>query len=195
MKIEYLTQYDLEKYIFNNIVRKRFKKKGFLCAYDFFCIVIWKVNRSKISIIKKLLKHSRIDNLEEAVYFLTSGINEIPESKEKLRHLINDWNLKLSSATAILSALFPEEFTFYDKEICGKLNNFHDIGKLTSFDDVWIEYYAYKQKVQQASQERVSLRDKDPYLWVESFSTQLIKDIECGFSNSCCFEKIARLMK
>ena len=108
---------------------------------------------------------------------------------------MNDWNLKLSNATAILSALFPEEFTFYDVEICGKLDDFRNIGNLTCFEDVWIGYHAYNQKVQQSLSESFSLCDKAPNLWIESFSTQLIKEIESGFGNSYYLEKIERLIK
>lgn len=183
MKIDFLVQYDLEKYIFD-IVRKEFMEKGFLTAYDFFCIIVWKANRSKTRIAKKLLKHSKLDNLDEAVYFLTSGISEIPEPKEKLRHLMKDWNLKLPTATAILTALYPEEFTVYDVRVCDELNDFHKLNNVVNFENIWSGYLEYKQKIEQAAPADLSIRDKDRYLLGKSFSKQLRDGIKNGFGNS-----------
>jgi len=188
MKIDFLVQYDLEKYIFD-IVRKEYMEKGFLTAYDFFCIIVWKANRSKTRIAKKLLKHSKLDNLDEAVYFLTSGINEIPEPKEKLRHLMKDWNLKLPTATAILTALYPDEFTAYDVRVCDELNDFHKLNNVVNFENIWNGYLEYKHKIVQAAPADLSIRDKDRYLLGKSFSKQLRDGIKNGFGNSKSLQK------
>ena len=41
--------YNLENYLFEE-VSKRFSEHGYLEVFDFFCIVIWKANRSKSKI-------------------------------------------------------------------------------------------------------------------------------------------------
>lgn len=183
MNTDYLSQYDLEAYLFET-VQKQFEERSYLSAYDFFCIVIWKANRSKTRIAKKILKHSGLDNLDEAVYFLTSGISEISEHKEKLRHLIMDWKLKLPTASAILTVLYPEEFTVYDVRVCDELNDFHALKSTVNFDNIWSGYLSYKQAVINAAPEGLSLRDKDRYLWGKSFANQLENDIKIGFGLS-----------
>lgn len=50
--MDYRAFYHLESYLFNT-VRIRFLENGFLDAFDFFCIVIWKANRSKSKIARK----------------------------------------------------------------------------------------------------------------------------------------------
>ncbi len=61
--MDYLKLYDLEKYLFD-VVRSNFERDRRLSAFDFFCIIIWKANRAKSKIAKKLLEkdgHRRKD--------------------------------------------------------------------------------------------------------------------------------------
>lgn len=51
----YLDYYYLEQYLFD-VVSARFQTVGTLSAFDFFCIVIWKANRAKSKVAKRLLK-------------------------------------------------------------------------------------------------------------------------------------------
>jgi len=46
MKDAYLKYHIIENYLFDE-VHKNFHKNGYLNAFDFFCIVIWKANRVK----------------------------------------------------------------------------------------------------------------------------------------------------
>ncbi len=52
--MDYLKYYDLERYLFED-VSKRFRKQGSMSAFDFFSIVVWKANRAKSQIARKLL--------------------------------------------------------------------------------------------------------------------------------------------
>jgi len=52
--VDGLRYYDLEAYLFED-VHKRFKTEGSIGAFDFFSIVIWKANRAKSRIAKRLL--------------------------------------------------------------------------------------------------------------------------------------------
>lgn len=78
--MDYL-QYDQETYIFET-VRSRFEGQGSLNAYDFFSIIIWKANRAKTKIAKRLLKNGKFDNLEDAVLEITTGISNKADHKE-----------------------------------------------------------------------------------------------------------------
>lgn len=53
---DYATYYDLEGYLFSE-VSGRFQRDRRLSAFDFFCVVIWKANRSKSKVARRLLAH------------------------------------------------------------------------------------------------------------------------------------------
>ena len=55
MPIDYAKYAELENYLFGEVARN-FHKRGYLTLEEFFCIVIWKANRSKTKIKKLLLK-------------------------------------------------------------------------------------------------------------------------------------------
>jgi hypothetical protein len=181
--MDYLSQYHLESYIFDT-VKKCFEKNGCVNAYDFFCIVIWKSNRSKSKICDLLLKDDMFENLEDAVFELTSGINKAANPKERLRYVMKEWKFRLPMATAILTALYPDDFTVYDFRVCDELKDFHKLKNLISFESIWRDYQAYKQMVEEVALEGLKLRDKDRYLWTRSFSRQLEKDINQGFNRT-----------
>lgn len=181
--MNYLTQYNIEKYIFETVT-KRFEDQGFINTYDFFCIVIWKANRAKSKIAKLLMKHSNdFKNLDEAVYALTNGISDQPNEGEKLRYIMKEWRFQLPMATAILTALYPTKFTVYDVRVCDQLgdNKYHKLKNKVNFDSIWNGYEEYLWQVKQVTPTGLTLREKDQYLWGKSFHQQLENDISQGF--------------
>lgn len=181
--MDYRRYYDLESYLLHT-VRPRFQKQGCLSAADFFCIVIWKANRAKSKIAKKLLKHHP-GNLDGAVRALTGGLAKQSTPKERLRFLFEDWEFSLPMASAILTVLYPDEFTMYDWRVCGALGDdkrdFHRLGNIANFERLWEGYQAFKRAVEEAGPDGLTLREKDRYLWGKSFHDQLISDVERGF--------------
>ena len=177
--MNYCKFHNLETYILDE-VRTKFENRGYLSAEDFFCIIIWKSNRSK-SIIAKNLLHHGYGNVHEAVHALTNGLFRQSENKEKLQFLIVEWGFRLPIASAILSLLYPDDFTVYDIRVCNALGDFHNINNHTSFKTIWDKYQKYLQSVVNATPDGLSLREKDRYLWGKSFYTQLTKDIENSF--------------
>lgn len=177
--MDYLAQYNQEPYIFET-VSDRFREQGFINAYDFFCIVIWKANRAKTQIAKKLLEQ-KFDSLDEAVFTLTSGISKEAELKDKLGYLMKVWRFQLPMASAIMTALYPNDFTVYDIRVCDELGDFHKLKNRLNFENVWSGYQDYKQKVIEATPQVKLLRDKDRFLWGRSFARQLESDIKQGF--------------
>src|SRR5271168_4753043 len=115
--------YTLESYLFNT-VHRRFAEQGFLGAFDFFCIVIWKANRAKTKVAKRLLGNTQ-RTLDEVVVELTKAIAAKETPKEKMRLLMfGDIRFRLPMASAILTVLYPDEFTVYDYRVCDTLNGF-----------------------------------------------------------------------
>lgn len=170
--------YDLEKYLLET-VRLRFQIDHHLSAFDFFCIIIWKANRAKSKIADRLMKNG--DNLDDVVRLLTNQVYNANSDKEKLRVLVESWGFRLPMASAILTMLFPDNFTVYDVRVCNELQKHHKLGTLTNFDSIWSGYQEFISNVRNEEPNNLSLRDKDRYLWGKSFAVQLEKDIAKNF--------------
>lgn len=179
---DFARYYDLESYLFRE-VSERYRKDSQLSAFDFFCIVIWKANRSKSKIAKRLLAQGQ-PNLQSAVAALTAAISNAQDDKARLKILVKEWGFRLPMASAILTVLFPDDFTVYDVRVCEVFDDFKDAQYKTQFDALWERYSAYLARVRQSVPTAPSLRDKDRYLWGQSFASQLQKDIESQFGNA-----------
>jgi len=179
MKTDFKLFYNLDNYLYE-VVTKKFKKDGYLSAVDFFCIVIWKANRSKTKIARKLVKRGHSD-LDEAIKELTSKIANQKDNKEKLRVLVDDWKFRLPMSTAILAVLYPSEFSVYDYRVCESLGQHNDVLKAKTFDQLWDRYSYFLKDVKEAGPESLSLKDKDCYLWGMSFYNQLVTDVKGNF--------------
>lgn len=177
--LDYTKYYDLENYLFHDI-SSRYQQEKMLGAHDFFCIIIWKANRSKSKIAKRLLAHGPYTDLETAVRTLTQAISDASDNKGRLAVLIDRWEFRLPMASAILSVLFPEDFTVYDVRVCDILGDFHDAQNRT-FEPLWERYALYVEQVRNAVPQKASLRDKDRYLWGKSFAQQLGRDLATQF--------------
>lgn len=176
---EYLNYYNLEEYLFSD-VSNRFKADGYITAFDFFCIVIWKANRSKSKMANRLLGQG-YEDLDSAVKALTSAISSETEAKMRLEIIMEKWKFRLPMASAVLTVLYPEEFTIYDVRVCDMLKKYEDTQHKRPFDKLWNSYEEYVKSVKAAVIQDLSLRDKDRWLWGKSFASQLEKDIENKF--------------
>jgi hypothetical protein len=174
--------YDLDGYLFREVSTKWATHKR-LSAFDFFCIFIWKANRSKSRVARRLLAHGH-DDLESAVTDLLAAIERAQGRNERLRTLTETWGFRLPMASAILTVLFPNDFTAYDIRVCRVLGDFKDAQYKTQFEALWDRYSGYLARVQQAAPHLTSLRDKGRYLWGESFATDLQKDIADSFDTA-----------
>jgi hypothetical protein len=74
----------------------------------------------------------------------------------------------------------PEEFTVYDVRVRNVLGITEKIGNPSNFELLWTRYQDYKAKVIANTPSRLSLREKDQYLWGKSRHDQLIEDIKNG---------------
>ncbi len=182
---DYREYYDLEGYLFGK-VKDDFHERGFLDAFDLFSIVVWKSNRSKSYFARRLIGQSGTNDLEQAAQQLTEGIASQPNARERLRYVCSrePWGFSLAMGSAILTVLYPEEFTIYDTRVCGQLTeygNFSRLKNLTNFDNLWEGYQDFMCAVKQETPNGLSLRDKDRYLWGKSFHDQLKSDIARRF--------------
>jgi hypothetical protein len=182
MIIDYLRYYDLETYLFED-VHRRFQIEGSLSAFDFFSIVIWKANRAKSKVARRLLVKApeKVADLDVIVGDLTKALFEAETPRERLRILMEDWGFFLPMASAVLSVLWPDSFTVYDVRACDQLGQYHQLANWTRFDRIWRSYRQFRDAVLAAGPEGLSLRDTDRYLWGRSTALQLRDDIARRF--------------
>lgn len=152
---DYTKCYHLEKYLFED-VSPRFAETSQLSAFDFFCIVIWKANRAKSKIAKRLLAKGFTDVTEAVAALVDDLVTAARKSdsiKERLRVLMTAWGFPLPMASAVLTVLYPDDFTVYDVRVCNSLNAFHDAQYKTSFESAWTGYSAYLARVRASAPE------------------------------------------
>jgi hypothetical protein len=194
---DYLRYYDLETYLFED-VHKHFHKNGFLDAFDFFSIIIWKANRSKSLTAKRLLKnHPELPRetaleticreLTSKIYSGPSPIYSVSAHKKRFEILLSpQYSFLLPTASAILTVLYPEYFTVYDSLVCDQLrasDEQKDFRKLVNISDAgkaWKGYLRFKDAVE-ASSSIPKLRDKDRALIGRSIAKLLETDIQDCF--------------
>jgi hypothetical protein len=152
---------DLENYIFTDVGR-RFRREHSLGAFDLFSIVMWKANRAKSQVAKRLLRRGR--NLESVARRLTSSISRSADDRECLRILRCDWGPGLPMASAILSVCYPDRFSVYDERVCEELGGFENLRNITNPERLWAEYERFLGAVRMAAPRGLSLRDCDRYL-------------------------------
>ena len=175
---DFRNYYHLESYLFDT-VSKRFAAEGELDGFDFFCIVIWKAERAKTTIAKMMTKTGL--DLDSAAHVVTFGLAQKQNAKDRLYAL---WNagFRLPMASAILTVLYPEEFTVYDKQVSSMVS--YRVGNPKDFDRLWTRYQDFKKRVREAAPAGLSLRDADRYLWGKARYDRLTTDIASGFKKA-----------
>lgn len=178
MTEDFLGFYHLESYLFAT-VQARFHRDGKLDAFDFFSIIVWKANRAKSIIGRRLISQYNA-TLEAAVETLTKGLHAQSSAEARLHYLMTTGGFRLPMASAILCVLWPDEFTVYDVRVCASLGEFEKLGNRPA-DKVWEGYTEYLKAVRDREPKQLSLRDKDRLLWGQSAASQLRSDIASGF--------------
>ncbi len=163
--MDYKKYYRLEDYLFDE-VKKNFHERKYLFPEEFFCIVIWKSNRAKSKIKKKLLKSG---NIKIVVKNITSQIFKAVGSQEKLKILLENWHFGLPMATAILTVLYPNDFTIYDVRVRDQLGH----KEIYKTEPYFKKFLPAIKKI--AKEKDFSLRNVDRYLWGKSFYKDLEK--------------------
>jgi hypothetical protein len=92
------------------------------------------------------------------------------------------WKFRLTTASAILSVFYPEEFSVYDYRVCDELklidkrNDFKNLANRSS-KSVWPGYLDFLATVGRSAPAEFTLRDKDRWFWGQSRYRDVMKDI------------------
>jgi len=179
MQTGFLQYYDLEQYLFES-VNPSFHMHGCLTAFDFFCIVIWKANRAKTLVARRLLK-AGYTNLETAVAELSKSLFKAATHKDRLHIMLEGWHFYLPMASAVLTILYPKDFTVYDVNVCAQLKDFSKLGNISQFETLWPLYLDFVEAVKRSTPDDLCLRDKDRYMIGKSFHDKLVVDLNLSF--------------
>lgn len=180
--------YSLESYLFSHVTQTC-QTTGMLSAFDFFCIIIWKANRAKSKIARRLLTATGTATLEDAVRIVTTTLAATPDPRERFDLLVDRWGLRLPMATAVLTVLYPNEFSVYDYRVCAVLADkcgvpgLDTLGNVVNSDHRWEGYQKFLGAVRDAAPGR-PLRSADRALWGTSFASDLDLDIASAFGPS-----------
>lgn len=177
--IEYQKYYDLDNILFPEI-SANFVRSGELSAEHFWFILIWKANRAKNYAKIRLTRDS---TLQASVARIASTLHAASCGKDRLNILMREWGFSLPTASAILSVLYPNEFTVFDVRVCDSLRS---LGVSTDFkplatqqfsDIFWERYCEFIDAVKANSPPNLSLRDKDRYLWGKSRFEDVVQEV------------------
>ena len=171
---DYLKYYWLETEYLEKEVRPFFEKNGYLEPGHFFAIIEWKnprFGKTKLSYFKP-----------KDIKKLFGEVHTNQHSEEKqLKILLIKKGIKLATASAILTILYPTKFTVYDVGVRGEQKKLglwnekpDDITNKKDAVKKYLEKYLPAVKVL-ARQYHLSLRNCDRALWSKSWYKDLQK--------------------
>jgi hypothetical protein len=170
---DYLKFYDDEGYLLG--VGKSFRETGHIEPADFYMLLIWKANRAK-NRHRDRLKRLADGSFPDAVSEIASALHAIVERKQRLRILMEKWEFALPTATAILTLLYPDEFTVYDYRVCDEVDLPYR-PQLCFSDELWRRYEEFQAAVIGATPKEITnLRDRDRFLIGRSIRKQVEAD-------------------
>src|SRR5580658_5243436 len=119
-QIDFRKYYDDENYLLEDVGRP-FRKTGMIDPPDFYMVLIWKAERAK-NRHKKRLKDIA-GTFEKAVHDIASELHQSNEHRHRLEVLMKQWGFLLPTSSAILTILYPDDFTVYDWRVCDELKH------------------------------------------------------------------------
>ena len=140
-----------------------FTKIKCLNAFDLFSIIIWKANRSKSKLASRLIrKYPKLkpaQALEKAATSFTKALAAAETHEGRLLLAIGDWKFRLPMASAILTVLWPEDFTVYDYRVCeellqGEFGNFRWLSDKAANHNLWLTLLRLSRGCKESSAER-----------------------------------------
>jgi hypothetical protein len=172
--LDYRKFYNLEEYLFGE-VRPKFAESGKIEPLDFYLMLHWKSPRSRTTTRDRLTRIA--GSFSRAVEYISRSLTSARNPEQRLKLLMTSWKFQLPTATAILTILYPEDFTVYDVRVVGQLKDFDRLAALPFSDRMWNEYLRYKRAVEESTPNDLSLRDKDRWSWGKSLYEQCASEI------------------
>jgi hypothetical protein len=170
---------NIETYIFTE-VHEKFHQNHEIDAFDFFCIAIFKANRAKSKLAKRII--DKFGDLENGCITISKTVYNAANHKERYIYLRFECGFGLPTVSAYLSVFYPNDFSIYDYRVCDMLDKHHKAKSKINRDSSWEAYQAYLADVKPFIPKGGTFRDADKILWGKSFYEGLVKNIEESFN-------------
>jgi hypothetical protein len=186
LAISPLAYYNAETHLFPELVRRFAYNKGWLEPEELYLMLDWKAPRARTRQLQRLVEIEKTGSFEAATAKIATAIANDVSPEQRLRKLMQDWGFLLPTASAILSVLYPEEFTIYDIRICDALcaagrGDFHKLANLAPSDrrwsKLWQSYQQFVDAVRKDTPPGQSLRERDRLLWGADKQRQMQTEI------------------
>ena len=161
-----LAYYSPEAHLFPALAQS-FAKTGQLHPEALYLILDWKAPRARTRHLRRLT--GLAGGFENAVSEIASDLRKAVAPDQCLGVLMTKpkWGFLLPTASAILTVLYPETFTIYDRRVCKALGGFDRLANMKWSIELWREYQRFVLAVRSAARPGLSLRDCDRWLWGE----------------------------
>lgn len=144
-------------------VRARFAIDGTLEPIDLMAILVWKANRAKNMHIKRV---GGPEAFCQNAPKLGAALFNAKGNSERLKVALGEpWRFRLPTATALLTVLFPDDFTIYDVRVCEFIPGFDGLANRRYSEELYVRYTQFKEAVRSAAPCAQTLREADQYLW------------------------------
>lgn len=158
-----IAYYNPETYLFPELA-PRFAETGQLDPAAVYLILDWKAPRARTRHLARLAKLAG-GSFDAAVHGIAADLRAAAGPERRLNVLLTKWGFRLPTASAILAVLYPETFTVYDIRVCEALDDFRTLGDRKWSAGTWHEYERFIDAVRTHTPSRLSLRDRDRWLW------------------------------
>jgi len=140
-----------------------FSVSGKLNPEAFYLILDWKASRARTKQLKRLTDIG--GSYRKAVEEIGIGLGKSQAAMDRLCLLMKAWKFNLATASAILSVLYPDEFTVYDVRVCEVLGRFTELKHRRFSEQLWSDYQKFISAVRAKAPHGLSLRECDRWLW------------------------------
>ena len=154
--------YSPEAHLFSALAQS-FAKTGQLHPEALYLILEWKASRVRKRHLRRLTQLA--GGFDKAVSEIATDLRTAVEPDRRLKVLMTKWAFRLPTASAILTVLYPDVFTVYDRRVCKVLGAFDRLANMKWSVELWREYRRFVDAVRTAAPSGFSLRDCDRWLW------------------------------
>jgi hypothetical protein len=169
-----LAYYSPEIYLFPGL-EQDFRQNGQLHPEALYLILDWKAPRARTRHLRKLAETA--GTFDKAVSGISTDLYNAAGPDQRLGGLMTRWGFLLPTASAILTVLYPDTFTVYDRRLCRALGGFDRLGNMKWSDDLWREYQQFRDAVRAKAPSDLILRDCDRWLWGQDKRQTMLHDL------------------
>lgn len=151
-------------------LKQKFADTGQLHPEALYLILDWKAARARTRHLIRLAQLA--GNFDKAAREIASDLHAAATPEQRLGVLMTKpkWGFLLPTASAILTVLYPDTFTVYDRRVCQVLGDFERLINMMWSVELWREYQRFVMAVRAgairaAAPTECSLRDCDRWLW------------------------------